>query len=182
MTAEGTFEAHPHLLRRQAMIWTVVMFGAALFGWFSLPAAIRAMFTLPQTLTLLFFLAFMLGIVWVVASGYVRADAQGLSGRNGLRRFHYRWDEVESIRYREGDHALPAGGLGPLSGQVVDHLLGRGAVDAQFGGQRGRVHDQDRDDDRDQPDPPADEQERLMEGGAPQSMQEPRHDLAFCSA
>ncbi len=104
MTAEGRFEAHPHLLRRQAMIWTVVMFGAALFGWFSLPAAIRAMFTLPQTLTLLFFLAFMLGIVWVVASGYVRADAQGLSGRNGLRRFHYRWDEVQSIRYREGDH------------------------------------------------------------------------------
>jgi len=98
------FEAHPHLLRRQALIWTVVMFGAALFGWFSLPAAIRGMFTLPQTLTLLFFLAFMLGIVWVVASGFVRADAEGLWGRNGFRRYRYRWDEVESIRYRDSDH------------------------------------------------------------------------------
>ncbi len=104
MSDATTFEAHPHLLRRQAVIWTVVMGGAALLGWFMLPASIRTMFTLPQILTLVFFLVFMLGIVWVVATGYVRADAEGLRGRNGLRSFRYGWDEVDSVRYRDADH------------------------------------------------------------------------------
>lgn len=102
--APEQFEAHPHLLRRQAVLWTIVMGGAALLGWFMLPAAIRAMFTLPQILTLAFFLVFMLGVVWTVASGWVRADASGLSGRNGLRNYRIGWNEIDSIRYRDGDH------------------------------------------------------------------------------
>lgn len=104
MSGLEVVEAHPHLLRRQAAVWTVVMGGAGLLGWFMLPVQIRSMFTVPQVLTLAFFLAFMLGIVWTVALGHVRADAQGLHGRNGLRTYSYRWDEVESIRYRDADH------------------------------------------------------------------------------
>ena len=104
MTGVEPVEAHPRLLRRQAALWTVVMGGAALLGWFMLPAQIRAMFTLPQILTLAFFLVFMLGLVWTVALGYVRADEAGLHGRNGLRTYSIGWDEVESIRYRDADH------------------------------------------------------------------------------
>lgn len=98
------FEAHPRLLRRQAALWTIVLGGSALLGWNMLPATIRAMFTVPQILTLAFFLVFMLGVVWALASGWVQADASGLRGRNGLRTYRYHWDEVESIRYRDGDH------------------------------------------------------------------------------
>lgn len=97
------FEAHPHLLRRQASIWTVVLGGGAVFGWFMLPANVRVLFTPLQILTLAFFVAFMLGIVWVIALGYVRAGAAGLQFRNGLRTRLVPWSAVESIRYNAAD-------------------------------------------------------------------------------
>lgn len=97
-------ESRPRLLRRQAALWTIVLGGSASLGWSMLPVTIRAMFTVPQILTLAFFLVFMLSVVWALAAGWVRADASGLRGRNGLRSYRYGWEEVESIRYRDGDH------------------------------------------------------------------------------
>lgn len=98
------FEAHPRMIRRQASIWTIVLGGGAVFGWFMLPAEIRALFTVPQVATLAFFVAFMLAIVWTVALGYVKAGPQGLRFRNGLRTHEVSWSQVESIRYRPADH------------------------------------------------------------------------------
>ena len=99
-----TYEAHPRLLRRQAALWTVVLGGSAVFGWFMLPAQIRSLFTGLQVGTLVFFLLLMLGIVLVLARGYVRADAAGLRFRNGLRTHEVAWSSVESIRYTPADH------------------------------------------------------------------------------
>lgn len=98
------FEAHPHMIRRQASIWTVVLGGGALFGWFMLPLSIRVLFTEFQIATLAFFVLFMLGIVWSVALGYVKAGPQGLKFRNGLNTREVPWSEVASLRYRPADH------------------------------------------------------------------------------
>ena len=52
---------------------------------------------------LLFFLAFMVAFVWVLASGWVKAGRRGLQFRNGLRRHELEWSQVEGIRYGPGD-------------------------------------------------------------------------------
>ena len=98
------FEAHPHMMRRQASIWTIVLGGGAVFGWFMLPADVRVLFTAFQVATLAFFVAFMLGIVWTVALGYVKAGPAGLKFRNGLNTREVPWSDVEAIRYFPADH------------------------------------------------------------------------------
>ncbi len=132
------FEAHPHMIRRQATIWTILLGGGALFGWFMLPASIRVLFTEFQVATLAFFVLFMLGIVWAVALGYVKAGPQGLKFRNGLRTREIPWSEVASIRYLPADHwafveltddsDLALLGIqrsdGPLSVEQVERLRG----------------------------------------------------------
>jgi len=102
-TTDREFLATPRVLRRHASIWTIVLPGSALLGWFALPAPIRAQFTGPQVATLLGFLAIMLGVVWIVSVARVEAGPWGLRFRNGLRRHELAWSEVESIRYRSGD-------------------------------------------------------------------------------
>ena len=96
-------KAHPRVLRRQAIIWSLVLPGAAVLGWFTLPASLRAQFTAFQVSTLLFFIAVMLGIVWIVAACWVRADAQGISFRNGLKVDRIEWDAVDGVRFWPGD-------------------------------------------------------------------------------
>lgn len=96
--------AHPRLLRRQAVIWSIILPGAALLGWFGLPEMIRVQFSELQLATLIFFILIMLGIIWALALGYVHGDAEGVTFRNGFRTHHLPWSEVESIRYRPGDH------------------------------------------------------------------------------
>lgn len=98
------FEAHPHMLRRQAAIWTIVMGGAAVFGWFMLPANIRTLFTAFQVWTLVFFVAVMLGIVWAVAMGYVKAGPQGMKFRNLFTTHELDWSQVASVRFSPADH------------------------------------------------------------------------------
>lgn len=101
--ADWEFRAAPRVVRLHAIVWSVVLPGAALLGWFALPAEIRAQFTGPQVATLLFFLAFMVAFVWVLASGWVKAGRRGLQFRNGLRRHELEWSQVEGIRYGPGD-------------------------------------------------------------------------------
>lgn len=95
--------ARPRVVTANAIAWSIVLPGAALLGWFALAPDIRALFTAFQIATLIFFLLFMLGFVWVIALSYVRADAAGLRFRNGLRTHRVGWDEVLGIRYAPGD-------------------------------------------------------------------------------
>ncbi len=98
------FEAHPHMLRRQASIWTIVMGGSMLFGWFALPASIRDLFNGFQIATLVFFVAVMLGIVWAVALSYVKAGPAGLKFRNLVTTHEVPWSEVAMVRMSNADH------------------------------------------------------------------------------
>lgn len=97
-------EAHPHMLRRQASIWTIVLGGGAVFGWFALPPDVRALFTAFQVATLAFFVLVMLSIVWGLALGYVKAGPDGLLFRNGIKTRQVPWSQVDSIRYNRADH------------------------------------------------------------------------------
>lgn len=102
--SDWEFRAAPRMLRRQAAIWTVVLGGGAVFGFYALPANVRALFTPLQIGTLAFFVLFMLGIVWVVALGYVWAGPQGLRFRNGLKTREVPWSEIAAFRYAPADH------------------------------------------------------------------------------
>lgn len=93
----------PRVLVAHASAWTVVLVLFFVLGFFAFPPEVRALFTPLQIATLLFFLAFMLGFVWVVAACYVRADADGLTYRNGLATHRTPWRDVAGIRYRDGD-------------------------------------------------------------------------------
>lgn len=104
MSGTWEVEAHPHMLRRQAFIWTVVMGGSAVFGWFALPANVRALFTEFQVATLAFFVVVLLSIVWALALGFVKAGPDGLLFRNGVRTRQVPWSDVVSIRYGDADH------------------------------------------------------------------------------
>ncbi|WP_232549687.1 PH domain-containing protein [Propioniciclava soli] len=95
--------AHPRMVRRQAILWSIVLPGAALLGWFMLPASIRVLFTGLQIGTLVFFVLIMLGIVWVMAMCWVKAGPEGVVLRNGLKRYHVPWDAVAAVRYWPGD-------------------------------------------------------------------------------
>lgn len=103
-TSTWEFTAHPHMLRRQATVWAILMPAAALFGWFALPVNVRTLFTVPQVLTLLFFLAVMLGIVAVLSAGWIKAGPAGVRYRNGLRTHEVPWDQITGIRYWSADH------------------------------------------------------------------------------
>ena len=104
MSGAWEMEAHPHMLRRQAVIWTVVMGGSSVFGWFALPANVRALFTGFQVATLAFFVIVMLSIVWALGLGFVKAGPDGLLFRNGVRTRQVPWTDVVSIRYTRADH------------------------------------------------------------------------------
>lgn len=93
----------PRVLLVHAAVWTVVLVLFFVLGFYAFPPEIRALFTPFQIATLAFFLLFMLGIIWVLASCYVRADAAGLTYRNGLATHRTPWPEVRGIRYRDGD-------------------------------------------------------------------------------
>lgn len=71
--------------------------------WLALPAAVRALFSLSQRLTLLAVLALLVGVIVALVTSSVRADADGLSIRNGLRTHAVPWDRVHKVIFRSGD-------------------------------------------------------------------------------
>lgn len=93
----------PRVLLAHAAVWTVVLVLFFVLGFFAFPPEIRALFTVFQLATLVFFLAFMLGFIWVLALCYVRVDDIGLTYRNGLMTHRTPWADVAGIRYRDGD-------------------------------------------------------------------------------
>ncbi len=93
----------PRVLRVHAIVWTVVLVAFFVFGFLAFPPEIRVLFTPFQIATLVVLLALMLGLIWVLAGCWVRADADGLTYRNGLVTHVTPWAEVEGIRFRDGD-------------------------------------------------------------------------------
>jgi hypothetical protein len=90
-------------VRLIAIIATLALCLLTAIGWFLLPAEVRALFTLSQRLTLLGVLALLVVGMGALASSYVRADANGLRIRNGLRVHVVPWGRVQKIILRTGD-------------------------------------------------------------------------------
>lgn len=100
---DSTLVIRPRVLIVHATVWSIVLVLFFVLGFFAFPPEIRVLFTAFQLATLAFFLAFGLGFLWVLASCYVKADANGLTYRNGLASHRTPWADVRGIRYRDGD-------------------------------------------------------------------------------
>ncbi len=93
----------PYRIRILAPIAAVVLSALYVVGWFALPAEYTAEVNAGQVLTLLAFLFFLVGAMVALAACRVRADADGLSIRNGLRTHQVPWDRVHKFLLRPGD-------------------------------------------------------------------------------
>lgn len=93
----------PHRLRITATVIAFALCAVTAVGWLALPLSLRQTFTPFQRITLLAVLATMLTVVAAMAACSVRADAQGLTLRNGFRVHHIAWDRVHQILLRRGD-------------------------------------------------------------------------------
>jgi hypothetical protein len=149
---QSVYVARPHRVRLIVIIATLALCLLTAIGWFLLPAEVRALFTLSQRLTLLGVLALLIVGMVALASSSVRADANGLRIRNGLRVHAVPWGRVHKIILRPGDPwalllITPADGRPfqadldaekrQLMGiQTVDGLLAKAAVNEL----RGRHH------------------------------------------
>ncbi len=100
---QSVYVARPHRVRVIAIIATLALCLLTAIGWFLLPAEVRGLFTLSQRLTLLGVLALLVVGMMALASSYVRADANGLRIRNGLRVHAVPWGSVHKIILRPGD-------------------------------------------------------------------------------
>ncbi len=149
---QSVYVARPHRVRVIAIIATLALCLLTAIGWFLLPAEVRGLFTLSQRLTLLGVLALLVVGMMALASSYVRADANGLRIRNGLRVHAVPWGSVHKIILRPGDPwalllITPADGRPfqadldaekrQLMGiQTVDGLLAKAAVNELRGRHR----------------------------------------------
>lgn len=90
-------------LRFFVMVAALGLVALSFLFWVALPANLKAEFTLSQAVTLLIILGLFVFGLFVVGSGVVRADADGLSFRNGLSRHRYPWSRVHRVVMRPGD-------------------------------------------------------------------------------
>ena len=100
---DPVFVARPQRLRVIAVVVTIVLAVLTTIGWFALPVSVRVLFTVSQRLTVLGVLAFLVVAIVAAAGSFVRADSDGLTIRNGLRRHVVCWDRVHKIILRSGD-------------------------------------------------------------------------------
>ena len=115
-----------------ALLLSLVLFAAALFGWWAIGADLRASITAPQAITLLVILVAMIGIMMSVGYSRLWADGKSVTVRNGplLRRFDV--DDIAGLRMRSGDawaYLLIRDGEGELQKRAVlaiQHLEGAG--------------------------------------------------------
>ena len=101
--AAEPFLARPHRLRILVVIAVAALLILSAVFWIAMPSEIRALFTLSQRLTLLAVLGALVLIIVAAAASYVRADADGLRFRNGLRTHQVPWARVHKILLRRGD-------------------------------------------------------------------------------
>ncbi|HEY5978767.1 MAG TPA: PH domain-containing protein [Microlunatus sp.] len=90
-------------LRFLVMIASLGLVGLSLVFWVALPANLKAEFTLSQAVTLLLILGLFVFALIIVGNGVVKADADGLSFRNGLSRHRYAWSRIHRVILRPGD-------------------------------------------------------------------------------
>lgn len=102
-TPVRTVVFRPRRLRVVVVVASVGLLLVTALGWWALPVATRVLFSLSQRLTLLGLLVTLVGIIGAVASSSVRADADGLQVRNGLRNHRVPWTQVHKILLRPGD-------------------------------------------------------------------------------
>ncbi len=98
-----TFSARPRIPAIVAVGLSLVLTLGAAAAYYALDAPSRALVSGFQLWTLIFFVVFMDAIMLAVAVGYVKADASGLTFRNGFRKHHLPWEAVTGIRYQSGD-------------------------------------------------------------------------------
>jgi hypothetical protein len=101
--AAEPFQVRPHRLRILVVTAVAALVVLSTLFWIAMPADIRALFTLAQRLTLLAVLGILILLVMATATSYVRADAEGLRFRNGLRTYQVPWARVHKILLRRGD-------------------------------------------------------------------------------
>jgi asparagine N-glycosylation enzyme membrane subunit Stt3 len=101
--ASPVFVVWPRRLRVFGLIVAAALTALTAFWWFALPVEIRVLFSWSQRLTLLAVLALLVGVIVAMAASSVRADADGLRIRNGLRRYAVPWAAVHKIIFRTGD-------------------------------------------------------------------------------
>ena len=101
--APSTLVIRPRRLRVVAGCFAVALVLVTLYGWLALPPDIQVLFTVSQRLTLLGLLALLVGVMVALALSVVRADADGLWFRNGLRTHTVPWDRVHQVVLRRGD-------------------------------------------------------------------------------
>ncbi|MDN5761017.1 MAG: PH domain-containing protein [Microlunatus sp.] len=90
-------------LRIIVAVFALCLVGLSFLFWVGLPPSLKAAFTLSQAVTLLIILGgFVLGLI-VLGSAVVKADADGISFRNGLSRHWYPWDRVHRFVLGPGD-------------------------------------------------------------------------------
>lgn len=95
--------ARPRATLLTAIVLSVVLGVGSVLLWWALGPDVRARVTPLQAGTLAFFVVFMIGFMLAVGLSYVRADDEGLTFRNGLLTHRLRWDEIDRLRYQEGD-------------------------------------------------------------------------------
>ena len=93
----------PRASLRMGLSLSISLVAAALLGWVLTPPSVRALFTPVQILTLIFFLALLVGLALGIGLSYVRADAAGVRFRNGIKTYEVPWSQIKAFRYREGD-------------------------------------------------------------------------------
>lgn len=97
------FVAWPRRLRVFALAVAGLLCAFTTVWWLALPPATRGLFTWSQRLTLLGVLALLVGVMVALAASSVRADADGLRIRNGLRTHTVPWSRVHKVIFRNGD-------------------------------------------------------------------------------
>lgn len=93
----------PRRLRRVTAVIALALCAATAYGWVALPGEIRVLFTFSQRLTLLAIVGVLLLVMIAAAASSVRADAGGLTIRNGLRTHRVPWGRVHQVVLRPGD-------------------------------------------------------------------------------
>jgi Bacterial PH domain len=97
------YVARPRRVRTIAIISSVGLCILGAIGWLLLPADIRALFPLTHRLALIGIFGFLIAVMAILASSYVRADGSGLQIRNALRVHRVPWQYVHKIILRPGD-------------------------------------------------------------------------------
>jgi hypothetical protein len=90
-------------LRFFVMVAALGLVALSFVFWVALPPNLKAEFTLSQAVTLLIILGLFVFALLILGNGEVKADADGLSFRNGLSRQRYPWSRIHQVILRPGD-------------------------------------------------------------------------------